>query len=150
MAVPLVCDEARDPPVRLDGGCRRKAATPALGQWELVHTTVLTPADRLAVDVDEDAVGATLVHELAFVVLVLHTTLGTGPEPRRWKLAPALKVHARAVVPAVAPREQRHEVGPGVRRQLASDPSRMLSRRHRFSIETRPGFGGSTERRLWR
>ena len=81
---------------------------------KLFARAVLTPADRLAVGVDEDSVRAAFIDESLLLPLVPRAPLGAGSQPfTLGQAARPVKMHAHAEVEAVPLREKLHKIRPG-------------------------------------
>jgi len=119
-AMLLIDDKARHPPYPLRGFRRRwsRILAVAVDDGKLVAEPVLTPADGLAIRVDEDAMRASLVDELFLVLVIPDSHLGPGPVLFAGQPPSPLKGRTPAMVPTVASREEPLEIGPGPFRQL--------------------------------
>jgi hypothetical protein len=115
-AMALQNNEAGNPP-DFGFGFGSQLAIPAAARdaREFFGATILAPTDRLAVFVDQDAVGATGIDEGFFLPAIPCAPFHAGMEMLRpGQSARTMKVHAPAVVPAVSLGKQRYEIRPSL------------------------------------
>src|SRR5579863_2757990 len=83
---------------------------------KLFPGSVLAPADRLAVSVDQDSVGAPLLDEFFLLPAIPYASFTPGRQPLALReRARALKMHALTKIPAVPLREEPLKIAPRLR-----------------------------------
>jgi hypothetical protein len=109
---------------------------------KLFTRAVLAPAYRFSLRVDEDSVGAPLLHQVALFPPVPFPALCSRAQPFvLGQPVRAVKMHAPAMIPAVVLREESLKIGPSLLGQLLRRVSHMsqVTGVERHSLESSGG-----------